>query len=160
MDDFISIEEIKQQGPSNKKSLQDSVDELNKNIGMLVSIFKEANQNMKTEDYEAKVNFDPIFDKLNQIIEQNKKIDVVLDQNRKIAEGLIAVAELVRKDLPKLMARPEPRPQMMQQSFQPMPMQMQPQQRMMPQMQSGMPPIQQGLPPLPPPPAPRKKGLF
>jgi len=157
MDDFISLEEIKQQDPSNKKSLQDSIDELNKNINLLVSIFKEANQNMKTEDYEVKVNFDPIFDKLNQIIEQNKKIDVVLDQNKKIAEGLIAVAELVRKDLPKLIARPEPRPQMVPQNPPLMPMQ---QPRMIPQMQPGMPPVQQGLPPLPPPPAPKKKGLF
>ncbi len=159
MDDFISLEEIKEQSPSNKKSLQDSVDELNRNISLLVSIFKEANQTMKTESFETKVNLDPVFEKLNQIIEQNKKIDIILDQNRKIAEGLIAVAELVKKDLPKLIVRPEPRPQqIMPQPLPPMPMQMQ-QPRMMP-MQPGMPPAQQGLPPLPPPPAPKKKGLF
>jgi hypothetical protein len=129
---------------------------------------------MKTDDNDAAVlaaKLDPLFDRLSQITEQNKKIDVILYQNRKIAEGLIAVAELIRKDLPKLIAKPEPRqmPQFnpMQQSMpqmQSMQMQQQmPQQRMMPpmpQMNQGMPQAQSGLPPLPPPPAPKKKGLF
>ena len=172
MDDFITLDEIKQ-NPSNKKNLQESIDELNSNITMLVSIFKEANQNMKTDDNDATVlaaKLDPLFEKLTQITEQNKKMDVLLDQNRKIAEGLIAIAELIRKDLPKIIARPESRPipqfnpmsQPMQQMPQMQSMQMQQQPRMMPmpQMNQGMPQTQQGLPPLPPPPAPKKKGLF
>lgn len=80
--------------PAVDKSLQDSILKLNQSIGELISIFKEASEQMKFEERETDIiakKIDPLFE----------KIDVLIEQNQKIARGIVAVADMVT-------ARPQP----------------------------------------------------
>src|SRR3989344_7025994 len=165
------VEEIKQHpfGSSKEgKELLDAISRLSESMDHLTGLFQEAAEQMKLEEREAELigkKLDPLFGRMDDLIEQNKRI----------AKGIIAVADMVKE---------APRP--MQYARQMAPGQMQPGIRIEPspiqgpapmQPQSGIPPpmppraspmsppqFQGGaygaMPPPPPLVKPEKKGLF
>ena len=82
------LEQLKK-GPSPESGNQ--MDKLNDSINNLLGLFKEAASQMHLEEQEGGM----VAEKLIPIEE---KLDQVLEQNQKIAEGIVALADLV-KDL-------------------------------------------------------------
>jgi len=128
----------------NPRGLQGSIDSLNQSVNSLISLFKEAAESLKMEEAEANLiskRIDPIFQKLEEISEQNKKI----------ARGIVAIADMIEERMPRRgpsapSGMQGPPPAMMQRPS-------------MPPSAPGMPPAMgmrpTSLPPRPPvPPAP------
>lgn len=88
------IEDLKKQleayrsGPSG--SARASVDTLNDSIIKLINIFREASESMKFEEEEQ-----DLIEK--EIAPMADKVDKVLDQNKKIAEGIVALADMINE---------------------------------------------------------------
>ncbi|MBI2147710.1 hypothetical protein HYU19_04495 [Candidatus Woesearchaeota archaeon] len=86
------------------RSFEDSMNRLSKSMDALVSLFKTATCQMEEENKEAEETakkFDPVVDKLN----------VLIDQNQKIAKGMVALADLLEEQQKHLAALPpSPRP--------------------------------------------------
>src|SRR3989338_557904 len=70
------------------KRLHVSINELNSKLDRLISIFDEASRNLKVE--EGGLNFQ---EKMRPLSEKMSKI---LEQNSEIAEGIVALADLVK----------------------------------------------------------------
>jgi hypothetical protein len=82
------------------KDLLSSMSELNKNIAKLVAIFETANDEI-VRDYKDQAN--------------TEKINKVMEQNEKLAKGIVAIADLLKelKDFKAEMKPPaQPEPQM------------------------------------------------
>ncbi len=143
----------------------ESVNNLSKAINSLINLFSAAAEEMKLEERETETigrKMDPLF----------AKIDMLVDQNQKIARGIVAVADMLSTGKP---AWREEQPAPVQQQMQPRPMMMQgPSGPMAPQRMPSMAPQmgqrpQMGPPSVPAPPSPgmpmppmpvKKKGLF
>lgn len=161
------------------KELHDTVQKLNATINDMLEVFGAAAEQMKLEEqgYEANSK------KHEMII---SKLDKIIDQNRTIAEGMVAIVDMVKEKIlapakeevmrPRQEARPLFRPQ---QEWQPRPEPVQRQpimpQQLTPPMPQMAPPIQAqefGMPPMQPggdldfpeldlgEEEPKKKGLF
>ncbi len=134
------------------KKMQVSLVELNTKLDKLLSIFEEAMTALQVE--EGGMSFK---DKMRPVLERMNK---VLEQNSEIAQGIVAVADLVkdlREDLGKgvtvkesMIEAPQPAPMPFTPQMMPAP------ERTMPQLMPGMMPP--GMPP-PPPPRRRRFGL-
>lgn len=83
-------------GDSQKgQDLQDSIDNLSRSLNSMMSIFKEAADDMKLEGRDQQV----IGAKIEPL---GGKLDTLIEQNQKIAKGLIAVADMVKEKLEKI----------------------------------------------------------
>lgn len=84
------IDEIKNTSGSvpeqEKRSLQTSIDALTISITKLLDVFKDANKHMKDSETD-------VLDKVNPMI---LKMDDLLEQNKKIAKGIVAIADMVK----------------------------------------------------------------
>ena len=69
-------------------TLHRTVSELDEKLGSLLDIFSAAVDDMREEDKESEI----IKDKINPIIE---KLDQIDDQNKKLAQGMVAVNDLL-----------------------------------------------------------------
>ncbi len=118
--------------------LVESIKNLNAAINSLTELFKTAAEELKIEERETQT----IATKVEPLLE---KIDLIMDQNKKIARGIVAVADMlggVEEEKPAF----SPRPPVFTS-------------RQGPMMPPSLPPPP-AMPPAPPaPPAPRK-GLF
>jgi hypothetical protein len=134
------------------KKMQVSLVEVNNKLDKLLSIFEEAMTALQVEEggLSFKEKMRPVVEKMNKVLEQNSEI----------AQGIVAVADLVkdlREDLGKGVSIKEPG----MEGGMPMPIpQFEP--RTMPQPQRTMPrpmggPSMMPPPGLPPPPPPRRK---
>ena len=97
------VQELKTRSDkSSSQAIVDSLDQLTRSMDAMLKLFTEASHEVKGEDQEH----EKIADKLDEIIEQN----------RTIAEGMVAVSDMVRdfvekqKYKPAPMPRPMPRP--------------------------------------------------
>jgi hypothetical protein len=88
---------------STSKADLESMDTLNNSIQELVSVFKTAAKEMKTEENEEA----QILHKLTDAIEM---MNTIVDQNEKIAEGIVTVAEMIKDHMPKGDSKPAPHP--------------------------------------------------
>ena len=109
------------------KDLLDSVTELNETMREMLSIFREATKKLEEETPQD-----------NTL----KKLDLLIEQNKKIASGILALADLIKEQ-----SRQEARP-------------LQPVQPIQPQREMPLPPLppmprSQPLPPQRPQPVPR-----
>ena len=161
------VEDLKQ-NPIGKtkqgKDLLDNIKELNENIRLLVDTFEEAGKEFKNE-VKSKVVED-------QITPVNNKVELLVEQNKKIANALVSLAEMVKEIQTK---DEEPK------SFMPPPPKFTPSQQLPTYNKPSMPskneapqrvPVREfptlqpnnSMPPLPPPPGVKKnkglKGLF
>lgn len=138
------VEDIKKNplGPYGGKELVDNIKNLNSAINDLTSLFRTAAEELKIEEREART----IATKIGPLIE---KLDMIVDQNRKIARGIVAVADMLGGVEEKQALPPRPPA---------MPM---PPRPMMPPRPPSAPPAPPAMPAPPAPPAPpKKKGLF
>jgi len=145
------------------KELIDSMDSLTKSIDSLMALFKQAADEMKYEEKEG------ILSGGSEHKAINDKLDKIIEQNKIIADGMIAVSNMVRDFVEKQRKQQAPKPQQFQPSFQPsMKAQSFPQPGFQPQFNAPMPPRPQmpapGFMEEPPLPdfdeEPKKKGLF
>ena len=126
------LEKLKK-GPTPES--RDQMEKLTDSINNLLNLFKEASSQMHLEEQEGNL----VSEKLGPIEE---KLDQILDQNQKIAEGIVALADLI-KEMKEEKEPPMPR------------LRMGPMQGPMPQgPPPGMPRMPEfgGFPPMPPPP--------
>lgn len=143
-------------GTSSGRALQESINKLNESISELISIFKEASEQMKAEERES----DIIVQKIQPLY---SRLDELSQQNEKIAKGILAVADMITS---REQQRPRPQQQPMQQPrpmMPPMPRPGMPMPRpSLPTQPPRLPPLNQMPSGLPPPPMPtqQKKGLF
>ncbi|MBI1970612.1 hypothetical protein HYS47_02620 [Candidatus Woesearchaeota archaeon] len=70
------------------KSLMEHMDTLSKSMNDLVKIFKTASSQMDLEERETEL----VSKQLGPLME---KIDLLIDQNKKIAKGIVAIADMV-----------------------------------------------------------------
>lgn len=156
-------------GPYGGQDLIESMNNLTRAINSLMQLFQTAAEELKLEERETET----ITRKIDPML---ARIEAISDQNRKIAQGVVAVADMLESA--RLEGRapiPQPKPPEQMPSFAP-------QMRTMPSPESPFAPAQMGpqqlsglptnLPPppagprplagirLPPIPPPKKKGLF
>ena len=161
----MELEGIKDKKEISAKDLHEAVRKLTDTMANMLGVFAAAAEQLKLEEkeYEAENK------KHETII---SKLDKLIDQNKTIAEGMVAIVELVKEKFPQkeesmfkadygesAFARPEPKPEqrqfMKQPEFNPVP---QPASRAMP----AMPPVSSpsfgqqdfGMPPMEPAPMP------
>ena len=99
-----------------QKDVHDAVQKLNTTITDMLEVFGAAAEQMKLEEqsYEASAK------KHEMII---SKLDKIIDQNKTIAEGMVAIVDMVKEKLipaKEEIRRPEPRP-LFKQEWQPRP---------------------------------------
>jgi len=133
-------------GSKQGEDLQDSVDNLSTSLNSMMELFKEASDQMKIEEHDT----DILGKKLDPLLE---KVDTLIEQNQKIAKGIVAVADMVKEKLESHEAKPEPEPM----GLPPGPMggPLPPG----PPMPGPMPAPPRGMPPLPPL-GPKKKPIL
>ena len=164
------IDELKaRQDRASPKDLVASMDSLTKTVDSLMNLFQKASQELKYQlkEEELASGKDSV----------NEKLDRIIDQNRIIANGMVAVSDMVRDFVGKQKKMPQkpnnfsPRPQNFQQQRPQMPQMGQSmQQPQNPNMMFNSPPqmhspnFSQGMPDIPLPSfeeePEKKKGLF
>lgn len=86
------LKALKEGKGTNVTELHDRLEELSERIDAMIEIFESAAAELREEDKEAEIiskKIDPIFERLDSIDEQNKKI----------AQGLMAVNNIVEEKL-------------------------------------------------------------
>ena len=84
------IDELKKDPKSAPTSMGQSMDDLSKSLKSMISIFKEAKDELRIEDEEKEL----LSKKIDPMI---NKLDNLLDQNEKIAEGILSLADMIKK---------------------------------------------------------------
>ncbi len=107
------LERIKKnplEGSDAGETLQGGIDNLNKSLNIMLEVFKQASEDMKLDEHD-----NTIVNK--QMGPMNEKIDTLIDQNQKIAKGIVAIADMVKEkleemghDAPVLASAPAPAP--------------------------------------------------
>lgn len=97
------------EGSEKGADLQDSIDSLNVSLNSMMNLFKEASDQLQLEERDTEM----VGKKLDPI---NEKLDTLIEQNQKIAKGIVAVADMVREKLEEMGEKEEhkesPRPPM------------------------------------------------
>jgi len=76
-------------GDVSNKSLKLSIETLNKNLELMIDLFREANKMMRADEKEALL----VTDSMSPLM---GKIDKLLEQNQTVAKGILTVADLVK----------------------------------------------------------------
>lgn len=93
------IEALKSKRPiSDKKSsgptdVQESMEKLTETLNNFMQTFEQATDEMKLEEKEEE-----LF--INELKPLHDKMDKIIEQNEKIAKGIIAVANMLNSDIP------------------------------------------------------------
>jgi hypothetical protein len=102
------LERLKQnplEGSESGENLQASIDNLNKSLNVMLEVFKQAAEDMKLEEHDSETlakQMGPLTD----------KIDMLVDQNQKIAKGIVAIADMVKEKLEEIEHKQEERPRL------------------------------------------------
>ena len=83
------------EGSDQGENLQASIDNLNKSLNVMLEVFKQAAEDMKLEEHDSEM----ISKQIGPIQE---KVDTLIDQNQKIAKGIVAVADMVKEKLEEI----------------------------------------------------------
>lgn len=120
------------EGSETGENLQASIDNLSKSLNVMLEVFKQAAEDMKLEEHESETVG-------RQLTPMNEKLDTLIDQNQKIAKGIVAIADMVKEKLEEISEKAESKPRLPPLGPAPSP-------RMMPQQS-------QSFNPMPPPPS-------
>jgi hypothetical protein len=104
-----TLKQMKDTGASPEKNSQILMANLQKTMLEMMVLYREAISEMKTEEGEQSL--------YKRIEEMQAKIDVLIDQNEKLAEGIVSLADMIKTE-------GQPRPgqqQFVQQQIPPMP---------------------------------------
>ncbi len=88
--------------PSGSDLVQ-AMNSLSGNLDTLLNLFKEASEDMKKEERES----ESVAKKLDPLME---KLDMVIDQNKKIAKAILSVADMIREAQEREGGRPSTMP--------------------------------------------------
>ena len=91
------------QKDSISEPLVETMNSLTHSINALLRIFKEAAEDMKLDEHDSVL----LSDKIDPLIQ---KIDRVLEQNEKIAKGIVAIADMIEDMKSSVATEPPPRP--------------------------------------------------
>ena len=83
------------EGSESGENLQSSIDNLNKSLNVMLEVFKQAADDMKLEEHDSEMVS-------KQIGPIQEKVDTLIDQNQKIAKGIVAVADMVKEKLEEI----------------------------------------------------------
>ena len=83
------------QGTPAGENLQESIDNLSGSLNSMMTLFKEAADDLKIEERDTQI----VAKKLDPLME---KVDTLIEQNQKIAKGIVAVADMVREKLSEI----------------------------------------------------------
>jgi len=83
------------EGSESGEDLQSSIDNLNKSLNVMLEVFKQAADDMKLEEHDTEMVS-------KQIGPINEKIETLIDQNQKIAKGIVAIADMVKEKLEEI----------------------------------------------------------
>ena len=83
--------------------LTQSMSALTKSMDGMLRLFSEAAQELKVEGHEEEA----YFEKLNPL---NDKLDKIIEQNKIIAEGMVAVSDMLRDFIEEQRSKPDPIP--------------------------------------------------
>lgn len=106
------LEKIKKnplEGSPVGENLQDSIDNLNTSLNSMLEVFKQAAQEMNLEEHDTQLVS-------KQIGPLQEKIDTLIEQNQKIAKGIVAIADMVREKLEEIEEKTSKIPQAMERS--------------------------------------------
>ncbi|MBN2423152.1 hypothetical protein JXB41_08065 [Candidatus Woesearchaeota archaeon] len=82
------IERLKKSPGPDSAALVNSMDSLSQSMNSLLGLFRQAADEMKLDEHDSVM----LADKITPLIE---KIDKVLEQNEKIARGIVAIADMI-----------------------------------------------------------------
>ncbi|MBN1544403.1 hypothetical protein JW898_02985 [Candidatus Woesearchaeota archaeon] len=91
------------EGSESGENLQASIDNLNKSLNVMLEVFKQAAEDMKLEEHDTEMV-------AKQIGPINDKIETLIDQNQKIAKGIVAIADMVKEKLEEISEKAASRP--------------------------------------------------
>jgi hypothetical protein len=77
------------------ENLQDSIDNLNGSLNSMLEVFKQAAQEMNLEEHDTQLVS-------KQIGPIQEKIETLIEQNQKIAKGIVAIADMVKEKLEEI----------------------------------------------------------
>ncbi|MFH0875855.1 MAG: hypothetical protein V1859_08000 [archaeon] len=83
------LDRLKKSG-TNPDALSGSMENLTDSINSLLRVFREASEEMKLDEHDSVM----LSDKIGPLAE---KVDKVLEQNEKIAKGIIAIADMIEE---------------------------------------------------------------
>jgi chromosome segregation ATPase len=135
------IEKLKKnplEGSDSGETLQASIDNLNKSLNVMLEVFKQASEDLKLEEHESETVG-------KQIAPMQEKLDTLIDQNQKIAKGLVTIADMVKEKLEEISEKAAEKPRLPPLSGGPAPRQM-PQPSFAPQQSFGPPQAPPGMP--------------
>jgi hypothetical protein len=84
------IRDLKRSPASPDNQMKSSMDELSSALKSMITIFGEAKNELRIEDEEKEL----LSKKIQPMMQ---KLDTLLDQNEKIAEGILSVADMIKK---------------------------------------------------------------
>ncbi len=92
------IEALKAKRPASKKkatpgNVMESMEQLTSTLNEFMQTFEEATEEMRLEEKEEE-----LF--INELKPLHDKMDKIVEQNEKIAKGIIAVANMLNSDIP------------------------------------------------------------
>jgi hypothetical protein len=90
------------EGSESGENLQASIDNLNKSLNVMLEVFKQAADDLKLEEHDSETLS-------KQMGPLNDKIDTLIDQNQKIAKGIVAIADMVKEKLEEIKEEEHPR---------------------------------------------------
>jgi hypothetical protein len=88
------------EGSEAGESLQAGIDNLSKSLNVMLEVFKQASEDLKLEEHESETV-------VKQLGPLSEKIDTLIDQNQKIAKGIVAIADMVKEKLDELVEKSE-----------------------------------------------------
>ena len=106
------LEELKKNplgSTASGKGFMESLDNVSGSLENMMELFREASEQMKLEEREEQI----LAKKIGPILD---KLDAIEDQNKKIAQGIVAVADMVEEMSSKMespkpkLSMPEPTP--------------------------------------------------
>ena len=112
------LRRLKDGSVSPDKNIHLMMADLQRTMLDMMSLFKEASRDMKEDEAEQTI--------AKKLDEACSKIDIMIDQNEKIADGIVSVADLIKELKQKPIPVPQPAPSYSppnygQPSFNPMP---------------------------------------
>ncbi|MBI4441662.1 hypothetical protein HY639_05830 [Candidatus Woesearchaeota archaeon] len=81
------------------RDVMQSMDKLTETLDHFMELFQSAIEEMKIEEREEEL----IVTELRPL---HEKIDQLIDHNQKIAQGIVAIADMLNRELPSLRVRP------------------------------------------------------
>lgn len=89
------IKSLKRGGEPDTKGLQKAIQDLNDKLDQMIEVFEAATEDLRDEDKESEL----VDEKLDPLLE---RISGIEEQNKKIAEGLVTINDIIEEKLAEI----------------------------------------------------------